>query len=377
MEVMIIEGMNMDRPMTLSVPAQQSEDITIECHERELPSFVESELERLYGHIYSSLAFFRLFKPPDNVSTYVVRRGGETVAVLVFRSENGKVDVFNEMMRIDAEEVGRFADYIFRRFPSVSVITFEAVQTDLQSLPFPRQQYNDKEEFVIMLPATVDEYTANLGKATRANIKRYSKKMAQNFPSFTHTTYENEEVDEEQIHGIINISKVRMAGKKKKFSVDGKMTDGLVKLAKTCGFVNAVTVGERLCAGSISYRIGSSYFAFVNAHDAEFDQYWLGTLCYYFTICESIARGGRRLHMGWGRYEYKSRLLGVQHDFDRVVIYRSYAKMALNFDSVAKTAVRGHVRRLKLWLQDPQRQNSLLSRLAVNSIYVLRKLGGG
>jgi hypothetical protein len=51
--------------------------------------------------------------------------------------------------------------------------------------------------------------------------------------------------------------------------------------------------------------------------------------------------------------------------------------MALNFDSVAKTAVRGHVRRLKLWLQDPQRQNSLLSRLAVNSIYVLRKLGGG
>jgi hypothetical protein len=368
--------MNMDRPVTVSVPAQQSEDIAIDCYDSEIPSFVESELERLYGQIYSSLAFFRLFKPSDNVSTYVVRRGGEAITVLVFRRENGRVEVFNEMIRIDAGEIDRFADYIFRRFPSVSFITFEAVQTDLQSLPFPRQQYNDKEEFVIMLPATADEYTANLGKSTRTNIKRYSKRLAQNFPSFTYTTYENEEINEEQIRGIINISKLRMAGKKKKFSVDAKMADGLVKLAKTCGFVSAATVDDRLCAGTIAYRIGSSYFAFVNAHDPDFDEYWLGTLGYYSTICESIARGGRRMHMGWGRYEYKSRLLGVQQDFDRVVIYRSYARMALNFDSVARTAVRGHVRRLKLWLQDPQRQNGFLSRLAVNSIYLLRKIGG-
>ncbi|MEN3294835.1 MAG: hypothetical protein V7642_4088, partial [Burkholderiales bacterium] len=110
----------MDRPVTVSVPAQQSEDIAIECYESEMPSFVESELERLYGQIYSSLAFFRLFKPSDNVSTYVVRRGGEAITVLVFRRENGRVEVFNEMIRIDAGEIDRFADYIFRRFPSVS-----------------------------------------------------------------------------------------------------------------------------------------------------------------------------------------------------------------------------------------------------------------
>jgi hypothetical protein len=367
----------MERPMIASVPMRQSEDITIACHEREIPSFVESDLERLYGHIYSSLAFFRLFKPPHNVNTYVARQGGRAIAVLVFRCENGKVEVFNEMVRIDEEEIRRFAAYIFKRFPSVSVISFQAIQTAVQTLPFPSQQYNEKEEFAIMLPATPDEYTANLGKSTRSNIKRYTRRLAQSFPSFTHKAFENEEVDEQHVRDIIGISKARMTGKKKKFSVDEEMTEGLVKLAKACGFVNVVMIDNRLCAGSISYRIGSRYFAFVNAHDAEFDSCCLGTLCYYFTIRESIVRGGKQLHMGWGRYEYKSRLLGIQQDFDSLVIYRSHLQMLLNCDSVMKAAVKGHLRRLKLWLQDPQRRDSFLSRAAVNMVYVFRKLRGG
>lgn len=366
----------MNRPMSASDPARQSEDITITCHELEIPSYVETELERLYEHIYSSLPYFRLFKPHDNVSTYVARKGGRAIAVFLYRCKNRKVEVFNEMIRIDEAEIARFAEYIFARFPSVSVISFQAIQAAVQKLPFPFQQYNEKEEFAIMLPATPDEYTASLGKATRSNIKRYSRRLLQSYPSFTHKIYENEEVDEQHVRDIINLSKVRMTGKKKKFSVDEEMADGLVRLAKACGFVNVFMIDGRLCAGSISYRIGSNYFAFVNAHDSSFDSYWLGTLSYYYTICESIIRGGKQLHMGWGRYDYKSRLLGVQQDFDRLVIYRSYPQMAFNCDSVAKTAAEGHVRRLKLWLQDPQRQNSFISRVAVNSIYVLRKLRG-
>jgi hypothetical protein len=366
----------MDRAMTGYVSERQSQDTAIACHEGEIPSFVESELERLYGHIYSSLQYFRLFKPPDNVNTYVVRNGERINTLLLFRCENGKAEVFNEMIRIDEAEVSRFADFIFTGFPSVSVISFQAIQTSVQWLPFPFQQYNEKEEFAIRLPATPDEYTASLGKATRSNIKRYSRRLAESFPGFTHKTYENGEVDEQQVRAILQISKVRMTDKKKKFSVDEKMAEGLVELSKTCGFVNVVMIGDRICAGSVSYRIGANYFAFVNAHDPEFDSYWLGTLCYYYTICASIVRGGKRLHMGWGRYEYKSRLLGEQQDFDSLVIYRSYAQMALHCDSVIKTAVKRHVRRLKLWLQDPQRQNSVVSRLAVNVIYVLRKLQG-
>jgi CelD/BcsL family acetyltransferase involved in cellulose biosynthesis len=170
------------------------------------------------------------------------------------------------------------------------------------------------------------------------------------------------------------MSKARMKIKKKTFAVDEEMAKRLIQLAKVCGLVNVVLINDRLCAGSLSYRIGSNYFAFVNAYDADYEHYWLGILCYYFTIRESILRGGKELHMGFGRYEYKNRLLAVQRDFDRIVIYRSYGKLALNSVSAVKTACQGHVRRLKLWLTDPQRQNSLVSRLAVNSIYRLRQV---
>lgn len=362
--------------MSTSIPAGSSNDITVTCHDGTIPSFVESELDRLYGHIYSSLAFFRLFKPPDKVSTYVARQGGRVTALFLFRCDHGTAEVYNEMVRLDEEEIRRFAHYIFARFPSISIISFQAIHAPAQHLPYPCQQYNEKEEFAIDLPPKQDEYTASLGKSTRANIKRYSKRLAQRFPSFTHMTYENESVDEQHVRDIIRISKDRMTGKKKKFSIDDDMMEGLVRLAKTCGFVNVVMIDGRLCAGSISYRIGSRYFAFINAHDAEFDDYWLGTLCYYFTICASIVRGGKHLHMGWGRYEYKSRLLGVREDFDSLVIYRSRLHMLLHCDRVAKTAIKGQVRRLKLWLQDPQRQNSFVSRCAVNAVYVLRKIRG-
>lgn len=362
----------MDGAMSDRVP--WSAEVTVSCHQSEIPSFVETELERLYAHIYSSLAFFKLFKPGDNVNTYVARKGGSAIAVLLFRCEKGKAEVFNEMIDLDEEEIRRFASYVFSRFRSVSAISFPAIRSAARTLPFPCQQYDEKEEFSIVLPGTPDEYTARLGKATRTNIKRYSKRLMQNYPSFTHRVFVNEDIEEQHVHDIIRLSKARMADKKKKFSVDDDMTQGLIKLAKACGFVNVILIDGRVCAGSISYRIGSNYFAFVNAHDSEYDNYWLGTLCYYLTICESIVRGGKQLHMGWGRYDYKTRLLGVQQDFDRLVIYRSYPHLALNFGTAAKTALNGHVRRLKLWLLDPQRQNSLVSRLAVNLLYIARKL---
>jgi hypothetical protein len=346
----------------------------ISCYEREIPPFVETELERLYANIHSSLAFFRQFRPLEDASTYVARKSGRTVAVFLFRCENGKIHVLNEMIAIDEEEICRFARYVFARFRSASVISFQSIHTAIRRLPFPYQQYNDKEDFVIVLPGTPAQYTAGLGKATRSNIKRYSRRVIRNFPSLTHKIYVNNEVEEQHILDIVNLSRSKIEGKKRKFALNKEEAAGLIRLAKTCGFVNVLLIDGRLCAGSISYRIGSNYFAFINAHAPEYEDYWLGMLCYYFTIRESIIRGGKELHMGWGRYEYKNRLLGVRRDFDRLVIYRSYRHVVLNADSAAKTVFDGNLRRLKLWLLDPRRQNGFMSRCAFHSLYIFRKL---
>jgi hypothetical protein len=367
----------MDRLNTLSDLAQPTEEITVACYDAQIPCFAESELERLHGHIYSSLQFFRIFRPAEGVNTYVASRNGEPVALLLFRCVRGKAEVFNEMIRLDPTELRRFAEYVFARYRHISVISFQSLQSDTRGLPFPVQQYDHKEDFSLSLPESPEQYNALLGKSTRANIRRFSKRLSQRFPSFAHATFENEQIEAHMVRDIIRMSKVRMTGKKKKFSVTEDMSEGLVRLAKTCGFVNLVTIDGRICAGSLSYRLGSKYFAFVNAHEPEFDDYWLGTLCYYLTICASILRGGTHLHMGWGRYEYKTRLLGVRQDFDRLLIYRSRLSMLLSFRCVATASIKGYLRKLKLWLLDPRRQNGFLARLAVDCMYALRKLGSG
>jgi hypothetical protein len=367
----------MDRVKTQPNLAQPADDVTVACHESQIPCFAASELERLYGQIYSSLQFFRVFRPEDGVHTYVASRNGKPVALLLFRCAGGRADVLNEMIRLDGRELRRFADYVFGRYPRISVISFQSLQTDTRGLAFPVQRYDHKEDFILALPASPEQYTALLGKSTRGNIRRFRKRLSERFSSFTHVTFENERIEPRLVRDIIGMSKARMTGKKKKFSVDDDMVEGLIRLARTCGFVNAVMIDGRLCAGSIGYRLGTKYFAFVNAHEPEFDGYWLGTLCYYLTICACIARGGTQLHMGWGRYEYKSRLLGVRQDFDRLLVYRSRLGLLLNPRCVAMAALDGRLRKLKLWLTEPQRRNGLLSRLAVDGMYVLRKLRGG
>jgi len=59
--------------------AVQLEEITISCHVHEISSFVEQDLARLYGNLFSSLPFFRIFKSMEDVSTYVVRQGGQAI----------------------------------------------------------------------------------------------------------------------------------------------------------------------------------------------------------------------------------------------------------------------------------------------------------
>jgi hypothetical protein len=351
-----------------------SEETTISCHEREIPSFVESELEQLYENIHCSLAFFRQFRALENVSTYIVRKGAQTTTLFLFRCENRKVTVLNEMIRIDEEEIHRFANYVFARFSSIAVISFQAIQTTVGRLPFPCQKCIETEDFSMRLPATTDEYTASLGKATRDYIKRYSRKILRTYPSFACTFRSGSDVDEQTIRDIIDMCKTRMESKKKKFALNEGEAKALIRLARVCGFIHAARINGRLCAGSLSYRIGSNHFVFVIAHDAEFDHFRPGTLCYYFTICESILLGAKHFHMGRGWYEYKRRLLGVRQEFDRLLIYRSYRHMALHCDSVVKTACIGYVRRLKLWLLHPQHQNSFISRFTVNLLHALRNL---
>ena len=187
----------------------ESEEVTVSLYENQVPAFIEADMERLYENIFSSLAKFRIDGNARNASAYVVRKGGKVITVFLFRRENGKVEVINEVIKIDEEDVRRFANTIFSAFRSVTVISFHAIQTAIRSLPFPYQRFNCLEDIVLTLPSTSQEYLASLGKSTRQNIKHYMKILKRSFPSYCYEIYAKEDVSEQHIRDIIGLSSAR------------------------------------------------------------------------------------------------------------------------------------------------------------------------
>ncbi|HJW57545.1 MAG TPA: GNAT family N-acetyltransferase [Burkholderiaceae bacterium] len=357
--------------------AHQSIDpdgITISCYENDVPSFVADDMERLYENIFSSLAQYRIYNDVLDTSTYIVRKGGQVVTVFLFRCERATVRVLNEVIRVDEEDVARFACYVFSRFPDIALITFKAVHADFRKLPLPYQRFNLLEDIVLALPESAEAYLEKLGKSMRRNIKRHAKKLGENNPSFQYKVYAKDEIDARMVQEIVNLNHARMTGKNKISAFDQAETERIFRLSKICGLVGIVVIDGRICAGAISYRAGSNYFLNVIAHDPQYDAYLLGILCCYFTICECIDRGGKEFHFLWGKYDYKFALLGVERELDTLTVYRSRARMLLNTDKILYAEFKNFLRKSLLWLRNVMHRNDRMSRIAFAPLKYLKSM---
>jgi hypothetical protein len=354
-------------------PCEQDE-FFISCYENEVPFFAECELDRLYGNFFSTVAQFKVYERIENASTYVVRRKGMVVTVFVFCREMRTVRVINEGIKIEADDMYRFCRYIFDTYKEIEVVTFYAVQVFSGKFYYPSQRVNCLEDIVLALPCKTEEYLTSLGKATRKTIKNYMSKFKRNFPSFRNASYVKEEASEQHIREIIGFNRIRMSRKNKVSAFDEEATKRIVQMVKVCGLVTIATIDGKICAGSISYRVGDNYFMHVCAHDPVYDDYRLGILYCYLTICECIARGGKECHLLWGRQAYKFSLLGVQRDLDHVLVYRSRVHFVLNIGIACRATMKGKIRQVTLWLQEAKHQNGLGAQLVVKSWDMLKKL---
>jgi hypothetical protein len=363
-----------DEPIaTFSVEsARAADEVTIACYDREVPAFIEHEMDALYGNIFSSMTQFRISGLQDGeASTYVARNRRGIVAVFLFRHDRRRVRVINECIRLDSTELLRFVDYIFNRFRDVTTICFNAVETERPALPYPCQHYNQLEDIAMALPATPEAYLASLGKNTRRNVRRYGDRLRSAFPNVEFAVYEKEAVDEQTIRHIIGFNHARMTGKNKRSNLDEHSVRRITALAQACGLVGVLRIDGRICAGGISYRAGSNYFLDVLAHDPAYDEYWAGILCCYWTICECIKRGGTEFHFLWGRYDYKFTLGATIRNLDGITVYRSHAHMLLNGLFALNATYAGRMRQLKLWMDDENARNA-----SAGSRFAFRMLRG-
>jgi hypothetical protein len=351
---------------TFNYPAErlnQAEMTTTSIFENEIPVYVEKELERIYGNLYSSYRKIKENGDLHNVSTYVVHHGGDLETVFLFSRKFGTVTVLNEVIELSEDKIAHFTSTIFSRYPSVNAISFVAIKTELRQLKYPYQKVNYLEDIVVDLPASMDEYHGQLKKNTRRNIKRYSNRLTTNLPAFSYGMYAKEEISEQDVRDIIKLNHIRMSGKNNVSAIRESDTEKMIKMVRECGLICVARNDGKVCAGAISFRVGNNYFLKVLAHDPAYNDYSLGILCCYHIICECINRGGREFHFLWGRYDYKYNLLGVQRDLDYLRIFRSRAHYFLNAHVVASTAARARMRQLTLWLQETKKKDGKVATL--------------
>lgn len=347
-----------------------TKDIT--CHFNEIPAFVEVEIERLYSTLHASLPYFRTFRTLDDVSTYVAWQNSRPAVILLFQVKGRTVHVLNEMIELAQAEVERFATYMFDKLPQVHILSFAAIRTTLDRFAYPAQKHNAKETYVINLPATPAEYLASLSKTLRKNISYELRRIARDYPTFSSQFYEKDQIPDHVLRDLIHLSENRISQKVSDFTHDEKR---IMALAKQCGFVNALLIDGKVCAGTVSYHIGTSSFLELIARDPAYKSYGVGMLTNYLTICENIVRGKEKFFLGGGRFDYKEKLLGVLTDADHVEIYRSQGVMLLRLGNAAKTLAQAYVRLAKVWVHT--NKEHALSKLATRAFQFYKQQKSG
>jgi hypothetical protein len=336
----------------VAVERNSPEEITTRIYKNEVPAFIDQELECLYENLYSTVVEFtsRPPEPSAKIDTFVERQGGKLRTILLLQRHRKMVKVLNEVLEVDEQVMRRLAGFLFAEFPSVSVISFHAIRTNVANIGFPFQRFNILEDIVLALPPCRDEYLASLGKSTRKTIRYYTNRLMRCFPSFRYQIYSKHQISREHILAIITMKSARMA-EKDKIAIDREEdVDVIWGLARRYGVVGIATINGEICAGWIGYRVGRHDYMSVSAYDGKYDDYRLGTLCCYFAICDCIVRGGLECHFLWGDDDYKFRFLGVRRELDDVVIYRSRAAMLASGGTVFRAVRKSTIRKVKRWL---------------------------
>jgi hypothetical protein len=345
-----------------------------ECYEAEVPQFVEAEIERRYGSLFSTLPHFRQAgKLTSTTSTYLTRKDGKVATVLLFDRSDKQVTVLNELIHLSKTEISEFIAFVFARYASVSSIAFNAITADLGGLRYPFQRFFCAEDIVIGPIRTVDEYSASLTKNIRKTIRRHTNGVLRSHPGYRYAILPPEEVSEDLIRLIIGFNRARMADKERISAYTDEECDWIIALAGARGVVSVVTIDGRVCAGTVCCKVAQDYHMLISAHDPAYDGFGMGTLCCYRSICEYIERGGKQVHLLWGRHAYKTSLGGASRRYDRIAVYRSRVDYLRNFDKVMFAAAAGSLREARLWLMDAEGQDNLKGRIVTKLWIVLRQ----
>lgn len=352
--------------------------IISEIHESAVPAFAAVALDRLHGSLYASLRHLQLCEADQPVPhTWVGYRRGEVIGVLLFRMRGSHVVVLTEMFALEQEIADEFCSAVFSRFAYADAVCFNAVMLPRPLVRRCRQDYAFSENYVIDLPGSVDDYLAALGKSTRKTIKGYGNKLRRDYPGLRWEVRRGADMGDGELATLVKqlqaFKRDSMALRGKRAEIDARDTERMITFASECGLIGIASIDGRVCGGSLACRIGDNYVMLLSAADPALEAYRFGMLCCFWSVCDCIVAGARQCHLLWGRYQYKTQLLGVPQPLYRLNLYRSPLQMMLSPSAVGSMMWRGLSYRLRHWLlNDARDSGNGLARLAFRAVAHVR-----
>jgi hypothetical protein len=349
------------RPQPAAAPATLKQY----CWHARVPDWTGPALEQLYGNPYATLAQFHLERDVADANTYAAYRDAELQALFIFGLRGGVVEVFNEVIRLTADDINVFADYVFSHFAEARVVLLRAVHIPRTAWDYPSQQYDYLEDLWIALPPSVDAYTASLSKNNRRNVRRHDKSLRNELGRYEFAVHEKDAIDPRHVDAIILFNHARMASKNKTSAVDERESEHIKELVREYGRVGVITIDDHVCAGAIGCQVRDNYFLLLMAHDPHYDRFSLGFLCCYMFICDCIARRGKEFHFLWGDYDYKRSFLSQCRSLDKLLLYRSRCALLRHARLALRTVMAAWRRRSAGWLKQVLRIDHPLARAAL------------
>ncbi|MFL6671702.1 MAG: GNAT family N-acetyltransferase [Massilia sp.] len=344
----------------------------IEIYENEIPEFVAAGLDRLYETVYCTLARFNIYGEADNASTYVARSGGNITCLILFRVEGATVRVVNQQIALAQEDLRGFAAAIFARYRQVRVISFYAIDAQIDDVGFPFQKFAALEENMLALPATAAEYISSISPNLWKRIQAAERKLRRDHPDCRFEVLAGREVGEPTLREVVALAGARMASKQKDAYLAGDHVDQILRLIHAYGFVGILRVDGVIRAGNVFYGVGQRYFMHVIAHDPGYDLYMPGHMVHYMAACYCIERGGRECCLMGGGRENKARFGAFSKYLDSVDIYRSRLQYMLAVRRVSAGTGRQLVQRAKANLLRLAKADGRAARLAALCLELAR-----
>jgi hypothetical protein len=311
--------------------ASQNNPAASGFYQAPLPAFIWPRLEQLYHSIFCSLPHLRIHGSLNaQTQAWAGQRNGIDSALLLFESDGHVARVLNEVICLKAADLRQFADALFRHHPPLSAIVLHAIAYDAQPLSYPLHHVEFSEDFVLALPASVAAYMGSLSSQMREKIRYQIRRSQRRYPGLQLRVVQDRQIADADIDAVIRLNQARMAGKGKRFGMDGTEIERLHALMHERGLLAVIDINGVVSAGLLCSKAGDDLYMHVIAHDAQHDDLSLGIVCCYLTIQHAIEARMARFHFLWGRAGYKARLGGVPQPLTRLVLYKSRMHMILH-----------------------------------------------